>query len=242
MRSLGMMLAISFTLAGCMQADNFETALTASDQAFKDKQYGAAEKGYQTAVEFAEQSYHKGEGESDLIQALQYLAECYSVQNKFAEAEPHYLRAAQLVESKVGKEMMKTGKLSEDFDKWVSVLMALADNYRAESKFDDAEKNYKKILNLEAKLTNPDKVVKAEAQSELAECYSKQGKNKDAVALFKTALAGLEKADGPRKQIVMIDTLEDYAQTLLAMKQTSEAEKLHERAKEMRAKLNVENK
>ncbi len=242
LRSLAMMLALSFALAGCMQADNFETAMTASDQAFKDKQYDSAEKGYQTAVDFAEQTYHKGEGESDLIQALQCLAECYSVQNKFAEAEPQYLRAAQLVESKVGKEMMKTGKLSQDFDKWVSVLMSLADNYLAEGKFDDAEKTYKRVLNLEAKLTNPDKVLKAEAQYKLAKCYAKQGKPKDAVALFKTALSALERADGPRKQLVMTDALEAYAQTLVELKQTSEAEKLSERAKEMRAKLNVENK
>lgn len=241
LRSLVIMLASSVLLSACMQPDGFESAITASDQAFKDKQYDSAEKGYQRAVDFAEQSYHKGNGEAELIQGLKSLAECYSVQNKFAEAEPHYLRAAQLEESKVGTDMLKTGKLSPEFDNWISILMSLADNYRAEGKYADAEKTYKRVLNLEAKLSEPDKVVRAEAQSELAECYSKQRKYKDAVGLFKMALAGIEKADGPRKQLVMIDTLEDYAQTLMEMKQTGEAEKLHERAKELRAKLNVQS-
>lgn len=242
LRGWGVVLAISFTLAGCMQPDGYEVAITGSDQAFKDKQYDAAERGYLRAVDFAEQEYHKGQGEANLIQGLRALAECYSAQHKYAEAEPHYLRAAQLLESKVGTDMMKSGKLSPDFETWVSVLMSLADNYRAEGKFLEAEKTYKRVLDLEAKLTNPDKVIKAEAQSELAECYSKQGKHKDAATLFKVALAGIEKAEGSRKETVMIDTLEDYAQTLMELKQTSEAEKLHERAKELRAKLNVETK
>ncbi|MBX9877279.1 MAG: tetratricopeptide repeat protein [Candidatus Obscuribacterales bacterium] len=241
LRSLGVMLAISATLAGCMQPDGYEVASTAGDQAFKDKQYDSAERGYLRAVDFAEQEYHKGQGESNLIEGLKSLGKCYSAQNKYAEAEPHYLRAAQLLESKVGTDMVKSGKLSPDFENWVSVLLSVADNYRAEGKFADAEKTYKRVLDLESKLTNPDKVIKAEAQSELAECYAKQGKQKDAVTLFKTALADVEKAEGPRKQEVLIDTLEDYAQTLMDLKQTSEAEKLHERAKELRAKLNVEN-
>jgi len=183
LRSLGVMLAISFSLAGCLQPDGFDVALTASDQAFKDKQYDAAEKGYVRAVEFAEQTYHKGEGESNLIQGLKSLAECYVAQQKYSEAEPQYLRASQLLESKVGKDMMQTGKLSPDFENWVSILMSLADTYRAEGKFSDAEKAYKRVLALEDKLTNANKAIKAKAQSELAECYAKQGKHKEAKAL-----------------------------------------------------------
>lgn len=241
LRGFGVMLAVSFLLSGCMEPDGFEVALTAGDQAYKDKQYESAQRGYERAIDFAEREYAQGKGEANLIQGLHALADCYSAQNQFAKAEPLYLRAAQLQESKVGTDMMKTGKISPDFDNWVTQLMSLADNYRAESKYVEAEKTYKRVLDLEAKLTTPDKVTRAEAQSELAECYSKQGKNKDAVELFKRALAGIEKAEGPRKDIVMIDTLEDYAQTLNSMKQVSEAAKLHEKASVLRAKLNAPN-
>lgn len=183
LRSLGVLLAISFSVAACLQPDSYEVAMTASDQAFKDKQYDAAENGYLRAVEFAEKTYRKGEGESDLIQGLKALAECYAAQHKYSDAEQQYLRASQLVESKVGKDMMKTGKLSPDFENWVATLMSLADTYREEGKFVEAEKTYKRVVALEDKLTSPNKDIKAKAQSELAECYAKQGKNKEAKEL-----------------------------------------------------------
>ena len=148
--------------------------------------------------------------------------EAYS-QGNYAEAEKQL--KASLEEAR---------SLGQDNKYLILSLNRLALLYSRESKTAEAEELFKQALEIRERVFGLQSVAVAMSSDYLAELYMEQGKYEDAEHFYQRSVAIFEKAMGPM-DASLIPTLEAYSILLQKMQRNSEAMKLAERAKLIRA-------
>ena len=113
-----------------------------------------------------------GANASDTVTAVSELAELYGKQNKFAEAEPLYVRIV------AAKEKRDSHGLS-----MASVLSAQAGNYSKESKFAEAQAAYERALAIREKVQGAENKDVATVLEGLSQSLVKQDKFAEAEPL-----------------------------------------------------------
>ena len=179
-----------------------------------------AENPYQEALPFAEKALSLGEP------FLTILAEVYSSQGRYAEAEPLYQRSLAIREKALGPEHP-------------SVAIALGNLgklYRAQGNWSEAEPPLDRALAILERSLGPENRHVATTLNILAELYRDQGRYAEAEPLYQRALSIYEKALGPEHPNVAT-SLENYAALLRKVGREAEAAGMEARAEAIRAKL-----
>ena len=179
---------------------------------------GAANRGdHAAAVQMynaaAKQAQAFGENDARLAATLYGLAQAYRAQHDYAPAEKNYLRALAILESQPlsqpGSEPLRERNAGVQ-----SVLSGLADLYRVQGRYREAENYYQRELAIIEKTQGPGSPAVAQALSNnLAALYRAQGRRDEAESAYKRALAILEKAlpaTDPRLGLALIDLAEWY--------------------------------
>lgn len=138
-------------------------------------------------------------------------------ESRYAEAEEHFVQALELAES-----------LPPQDRRLYFSLYQLAEIYRVQFKFAEAERILKLILAVDEKAFGPKHSNMAFALNNLAANYRMRGKYEEAEALLKQALKILEESLGKEHALVG-NILEHYAHLLHKMDRPVEAEKLESR-------------
>ncbi|MBK9997968.1 MAG: tetratricopeptide repeat protein [Nitrospira sp.] len=118
---------------------------------------------------------------------LAHLAQAYSAQGKFVEAEPVYLEALKIYQDVYGETHLDVA----------AMLNNLGVLHRKHGQYADAQRLLTRALSIKEKLLGTDHPEVALALSNLAAMYLAQGDGEQAGALFARALAVREKQLGP---------------------------------------------
>ena len=110
-----------------------------------------------------------------------------------------------------------------------ATLNNLAERYKEEGRYADAEPLYKRVLAINEKAFGPDHPSVALALNDLAELYKEEGRYADAEPLYKWALATWKKALGPDHPDVA-QSLNNLADLYSAQGRYADAEPLYKRA------------
>ena len=161
---------------------------------------------------------------------------------KYSEAGRKAYRSGQYAEAEklllvALKEAEKFGELD---GRLIYSLNDLAELYRAQGKYAEAEPLFKRALANQEKVLGPKHRKVAPSLNGLALLYQAQGKYAEAEPFFRRVLAILEKALGPEHPDVAT-TLENYAVLLRKTNRDAEAAKMEARAKTIRAKHAAKN-
>lgn len=200
--------------AGSMRADEtdanaWRAAIEAGKAAFARKHLDGAEAAFKQAVTIAEKL---GPMDTRLAASLDHLATVYASKQRFAEAEPMYLRAL--------------GILEKNFDKYhpdlFQTLQNLATLQRAMGKLDEAEQHYRRILKILQAEFGDESEKAATGLNNLAALEGMRGKFDKAAELLKQALAIRTKALGEDHPAVAA-THKDLGNTYLRLSKTVEA-------------------
>jgi tetratricopeptide (TPR) repeat protein len=151
-------------------------------------------------------------------------------ESRYAEAEEHFVQALELAESLP----------SQDRRLYFS-LYQLAEIYRIQFKFVEAERILKRILAVDEKAFGPKHPNVAFALNNLAGNYRMRGKYEEAEALLKQALKILEESLGKEHALVG-NILEHYAHLLHKMDRSIEAEKLESLFQAISSAQDIKNK
>ncbi|HEY9731591.1 MAG TPA: tetratricopeptide repeat protein [Drouetiella sp.] len=103
------------------------TSLEYAAQAFKQKNYSAAEPIYRRALEVLERNF--GAGDPDTIACLQSLGDIYYQMGRYTEAMPHYKRLVVIGEKVLGRKHPMV----------IDMVLRLASTYQQLGLVDDAE-------------------------------------------------------------------------------------------------------
>lgn len=103
------------------------TSLEYAAQAFKQKNYSAAEPIYRRALDVLERNY--GAGDPDTIACLQSLGDIYYQMGRYTEAMPHYKRLLVIGEKVLGRKHPMV----------IDMVLRLASTYQQLGLVDDAE-------------------------------------------------------------------------------------------------------
>ncbi len=145
------------------------------------------------------------------------------------EAEKHFVKALELAE-----------KFSLNDHRLYFSLGQLAEIYRIQSKYSEAEQVIKRTLEIDEKVfgaTHPNRALNL---NNLAANYRVRGKYQEAEALLKQALKILEDSLG-EDHVLVGNILEHYAFLLKKMDRSDEAEKLESRSRKIFSRKEVEN-
>lgn len=130
---------------------------------------------------------------TDLTKTLCILAERYTDQGKYKEAERLY-KQALLVYGKIPNyDRLERGKIQ----------FKLAMNYRLEKQFTDAENLYKEIIATYQKVLGPEHSDMAGILNAMGDNLAAQGKDKEAEALYDQALTLYKKAHGTESAVAV---------------------------------------
>ena len=148
-----------------------------------------------------------------------------------AHRQGHYGDAEKSMEAAL-KEAERFGP--EDL-RLGTTLNNLAELYRDQGKYAEAEPLYKRSLVIVVKVLGPEHPGVATNLNNLGLLYTDQGKYAEAVPLYKRSLEITEKALGPEHPTVAT-SLENYAMLLRKTNRDAEAARLEGCAKAIRAK------
>jgi tetratricopeptide (TPR) repeat protein len=182
----------------------------------------------------------------NMAYSLNSLAELYRTQGKYSEAEPLYKREIDIREKLpryIGAGSYQVPNIFASFSLGNS-LNNLADLYRVQGKYTEAEPLYKRSLEISEEISGKDssgfwRYNMANSLNGLAELYRAQKKYAEAEPLYKRSLKMMEKALGPNHPGVA-DVLDNLAMCCREMGKLDEAENLEVRAKKIRN--NLDNK
>ncbi len=199
-----------------------------------------------------------GQGHPDIIQSLNNLAGLYLAQGRTAEAEP-LLKRAQDLEAQVsaqftlwqshitsGESAYREGDYTQAEEQFAAALTVavgfgpqdprlatslnnLAELYRVQGKYADAEPLYLRALAIVEKALGPEHPDVAASLNNLAALYHTQGRYAEAEPLFERSLAIREKVLGPEHPDVAT-SLNNLAVLYQAQGKYAEAEPLYERS------------
>jgi tetratricopeptide (TPR) repeat protein len=147
----------------------------------------------------------------------------------YEEAEKHFMQALELAEKPPADERRLYFSLGQ-----------LAEIYRIQSKFVEAELILKRALAIDEKLFGPRHPNIALNLNNLAVNYRLRGRYDEAEVLLKQALEILEESLGKEHPLVA-NILEHYAHLLHKMDRSAEAEKLENRFRAIYSLTEVEN-
>jgi tetratricopeptide (TPR) repeat protein len=150
-------------------------------------------------------------------------------ESNYAEAEQHFIKAVKL-----GKTF------SSDDHRLNFSLNQLAEIYRIQSKFAEAEQVLKQLLESYKIKFGPSHINVALTLNNLAANSRTQGKFEDAEILLKQALKIIENSLGAEHPIVG-NLLEHYAHLLRQANRTTEAEEIEKRYHEIYSRLGTDN-
>ncbi|MBC8283682.1 MAG: tetratricopeptide repeat protein [Nitrospinae bacterium] len=147
-------------------------------------------------------------------------------ESRYVEAEKHFLKAVKLAEisSKEGHRLYFS-------------LNQLAEVYRIQSKFTEAEQVLKQLLESYKKYFGPKHINVALTLNNLAVNYRARGKFEESENLLKQALEILEESFDSNHPLVG-NILEHYAHLLHEMGRHSEAERLESRFQKISSETN----
>ena len=160
-----------------------------------------------------------------VYEGLDALADLYLGWGKYSAAEALYIRLLKLAEHAHGPESLEAA----------TVLTALGRVHLALGKAAKAEPFSKKALAIREKALGPHHPEVAGSLNNLAYVCQTLGKFAAAEPMYKRSLALVEQALVPDHPNVAV-CLENYASVLLKLRKKTEAAKLEERAKAIRAK------
>ena len=149
--------------------------------------------------------------------------------SRYAEAEKHFVPALELIEA-----------FPPNDPRFVFILYQLAEIYRIQSKFVEAEKMLKQILSVEEKKLGFNHPNVALGLNNLAGNYRERGRYEEAETLLKQALKILEDTLGKESSLVG-NILEHYAHLLHKMGRHIEAGKLESRYQAIYSSLSKDN-
>ena len=145
-------------------------------------------------------------------------------QGRYGEAEEHFSAALKEAEN-----------FGPEDHRLATSLSNLAELYRGQGKYAEAEPFYQRTLAILEKALGPEHPYVATSLSSLGVLYATQGKYAEAEPLHKRSLAIREKALGPDHPNVAA-SLENYAKFLRHMNRGAEATDVELRAKAIREK------
>jgi len=150
-------------------------------------------------------------------------------ESRYVEAEKHFAQALGRAE-----------KFSSNDPRLYSSLRQLAEIYQVQSKFVEAEKILKRIVEVDEKNFGPEHPNVALALNNLAGNYRERGEHEEAETVLKRAINILEEALGKENPLVA-NLLEHYAHLLHQMNRPAEAQKLKKRYQAIYSRLSMEN-
>ncbi len=149
--------------------------------------------------------------------------------SRYAEAENHFIQALELAEN-----------APINNDRLHFSLYQLAEIYRIQSKFVEAELVLKRTLEIDEELLGPKHPNVAFGLNNLASNYRVRGRYEEAEALLEKALKILEESLG-REHALVGNILEHYVHLLKKMDRSAEAEKLESRLRVIYSAQGMEN-
>jgi len=150
-------------------------------------------------------------------------------ESRYAEAEKHLVQAFELVE-----------KLPLNDRRLYFSLYQLAEIYRVQSKFAEADRILGRILEIDEKILGAAHPNVAFALNNLAVNDRLRGKYEEAEVLLKRALAILEKSLG-KEHVLVGNILEHYAYLLHKMGRSTEAQEMERRFQAIFSAQDIEN-
>ncbi len=208
-------------MAGCAQ-QSWESAMEAGEATMRSGQYADAERIFTQAVKKAEQF---GLHDRRVAVTLSRLAQAYTAQEKYVEAEPVYLQALKIYQDVHG----------EDHVDVAATLNNLGVLHRKHGQFVDAQALLARALKIKEKIFGPDDLEVALGLSNLAAVYSAQNQFDPAAQLLQRVVAIREKRLGPKHPDVA-KALEEYAALLRKSHRDADAMNIEARAQAIRTK------
>ncbi len=152
---------------GLAQGGQWESYITAGQQAYQQADYAEAEKQFEAALKEAEAF---GPDDVRLATSFDNLATIYRAQGKFGKAEPLAKRALAIVEKALGPEHPHVS----------TSLNNLAELYRAQGRYEAAKPLYKRALAIREKALGPDHPRVATSLENYAALLRKTGRGAEA--------------------------------------------------------------
>jgi tetratricopeptide (TPR) repeat protein len=149
-------------------------------------------------------------------------------ESRYTEAEKYFVRAADLAE-----------KFSQEDLRINFSLNQLAEIYRIQSKYNDAEQVLKRLLNIYKQKLGTEHINVALTLNNLAVNFRMQKKYEEAETVLKEAIKILEKSLGPNHSLVS-GLLAHYSYLLDTMGRKTEAESIAKRMNEIDSKTQAE--
>ena len=200
----------------------WDAAMEAGEAALQRKQYQEAEQIFSAAVHKAEAF---GLHDRRVAVTLARLAQAYTAQGKYVEAEPVYLEALRIYQEVHGENHLDVA----------AMLNNLGVLHRKHGQYADAQRLLTRALSIKEQLLGPDHLDVALALSNLAAMHLAQGDWEPAAKLLARALTVREKQLRPDHPD-LLKNLDDYAGALRKLDRSSEASILEGRANAIRAK------
>ena len=220
-RAFGFMAWLLALVAGCSQP-TWEATMQAGEAAMQRGNYAEAERIFAVAVTRAEEA---GLQDRRVAVTLSRLAQAYSSQGKYVEAEPVYLRALEIYQTVHGEEHLDVA----------ATLNNLGVIHRMHGQYADAQRLLMRALHIKEKVLGTDHLDVALGLTNLATMYVSQGHYDQAAPLFRRAISIRETQLGSDHPDVA-KTLEEYAALLRKSDQSAAAADVEMRAKAIRAK------
>jgi tetratricopeptide (TPR) repeat protein len=249
---------------GCSQTARWESYRDAGDAAFRDGQYGEAERLIRTALDGAKTS---GANDASVAMTLNVLGVVYAKQQRYPEAEAALQEAIARFERSIGAvhaygaatfnslgvvHVLQGKYKAAETDFWRAVtvseavfgksgpqvaspLHGLAVLYTLQGWYRSAELLYQREMAIYATSLGPKDPHMAMSLTGLAVLHTIHGDYDVAESLFKQSLSIIETAQGADHPS-LVPTLEGYAELLRRMKREKDAQLADTRALTIRAK------
>jgi tetratricopeptide (TPR) repeat protein len=197
-------------------------------EATKHNDFALAESSFQAALHRAEKF-----NTDDKVRATSYdnVADTKYKAGHYADAEPYYKKSIACLQRCVTRDAAMRVAQDEQLKmrrELINEMDEMADCYRAETKYFEAEQIYRQALATENGADLDAEVQKANVKSRLGDVLSLQNKFDEAEKLYKESLPVFEKAHNDR---LILDLLEDYDALLRMTKRAKEADAMEDRIK-----------
>lgn len=222
-RARVIVLTVLLQAAGACAQESWESAMAAGQQALTAQEYARAERIYAAALVKARRG---DEDEHRVAITLTFLAQAFEGQGKFVEAEQRYVEALRIMRKVRGAEHPDVA----------AILNNLGVLNRMHGQYAEAEHYLGQALSIKERAHGPLHPDVALTVTNLAQLHVARGDYRTAASLFERSVGIYEKTaglDDPR----LARTLEAYAAVLRTMERDREADRLQQRADDIRAGL-----
>ncbi len=190
--------------------------------------FAEAESCFQAALMRSEKF---GKDDRDRATSYDNVAEAKYKSGHYADAEPYYKKSIASLQRCIARMAVTHVSATEQLKlkrELIDEMSELADCFRAETKYSDAEQIYRQALSTDNGNDIDADLQKAKVKSQLGDVLSLQGKYAESERLYKEALPVFEKAHNDR---MTLDLLEDYDALLRITNRSQEADSMEDRIK-----------